>query len=439
MTVFTRHTYLTFMLTSLCIVSIGCVVDNPEVIDVDMERDATNISSMNDSQVVADDMDITTETDGAVTPDTQIDTDEGVDAVDQMLSSPDMLVADARPIPDMMPPPPPVECGIEIAFDQPVAESFHRQGSPLDIIGHVLGADGTPMVGATVNLIEANTNLFATVQTDAQGRFVSDSSQVQLRPGQKQIRAQVSIDEQTCLETGSTNLFFCRSVIDEDFSALPEEWSLYRDAGWNPGGWLEMTGTSQGRKGAVYNTVDAIASGVASIQFTLTTGGGINGGADGFAFTIVEIADSTRLLDLLNGAGAGGGLGYGVGGAYADPDFVLTGDALTVEIDTWHNQLNNVERHTDPTNVNHIAITQNADAGDHLAWFEVPDVEDLQPHIVRVDLTGNLMRITYDGAIIIEQPVVFSFKGGYMFFSGSTGWATNFHRFDDLQILHNCQ
>ena len=127
------------------------------------------------------------------------------------------------------------------------------------------------------------------------------------------------------------------------------------------------------------------------------------------------------------------------GGAYADADFVLTGNALTVEIDTWHNRQNNTERHTDPTNVNHIAITQNADAGDLLAWFEVPDVEDLQPHIVRVDLTGDLMRITYDGSIVIEQPVTFSFKGGYMFFSGSTGWATNYHRFDDLQILHDCQ
>ncbi len=439
MTEFTRHTYLTFMLTIMCCITLGCVVDDNESDDMPMEADASSVSNMNDSQVAPNDMETITESDATVTPDAQIDIDEGIEHLDQMVSPPDMQVPDARPIPDMMLPPPAVECGIEIVFDQPVAESFHRQGDPLDIIGHVLDADGSPLVGATIHLIEANTNLFATVQTDAQGRFVSDSSQVQLRPGQKQIRAQVTIDEQACLETGSTNLFFCRSVVDEDFSALPEEWSLYRDASWNPGGWLEMTGTSQGRKGAVYNTVDAISSGVASIQFTLTTGGGINGGADGFAFTIVEIADSTRLLDLLNGASTGGGLGYGVGGAYADPDFVLTGDALTVEIDTWHNRQNNTERHTDPTNVNHIAITQNADAGDHLAWFEVPDIEDLQPHIVRVDLTGNLMRITYDGAIIIEQPVTFSFKGGYMFFSGSTGWATNYHRFDDLQILHDCQ
>ena len=112
-------------------------------------------------------------------------------------------------------------------------------------------------------------------------------------------------------------------------------------------------------------------------KFTLTTGGGINDGADGFAFTIVEIADPEELSALLDGAATGGGLGYGVDGGYTDPDFNLPGSAA-VEIDTWFNQQDDVQRHT--TSVNHIAITQNADAGDHIAWFEVPNIEDLQPH-----------------------------------------------------------
>jgi hypothetical protein len=31
------------------------------------------------------------------------------------------------------------------------------------------------------------------------------------------------------------------------------------------------------------------------------------------------------------------------------------------------------------------------------------------------------------------------FRGGYIFFSGSTGYYTNYHRFDDLNVVHTCQ
>ena len=73
-----------------------------------------------------------------------------------------------------------------------------------------------------------------------------------------------------------------------------------------------MTGNDNGQKGAVYNDIDAISSGLASIEFVMSTGGGRNGGADGFALTIIDILDASELQTLLEGASAGGGLGYGV-------------------------------------------------------------------------------------------------------------------------------
>ena len=96
-------------------------------------------------------------------------------------------------------------------------------------------------------------------------------------------------------------------------------------------------------------------------------------------------------------------------------------------------------RHVDPTPLNHIAITRNGDPGDHVAWFPVPNIEDLMPHTVRVDMLDGMMRVSFDGMQVIEQEIIFRFKGGYIFFSGSTGYATNYHRFDHLKILHNCQ
>ena len=125
--------------------------------------------------------------------------------------------------------------------------------------------------------------------------------------------------------------------------------------------------------------LQSISNGVASIRFSITTGGGSSPGADGFSFTIIDVANPADLESLLSVAEGGGGLGYGMGGVYGD----WVGDAIPVEIDPWYNQLNSSEYHTDPTTENHIAITRNADPSDHLVWFEVPNVEDYQSHTIR--------------------------------------------------------
>jgi hypothetical protein len=210
---------------------------------------------------------------------------------------------------------------------------------------------------------------------------------------------------------------------------------LHGDAYWDAGGWLEMTGIDKGQKGQVSNSLDSISDGVVSIRFTLKTGGGINGGADGFAFTIIDVSNPSDLDSLMNDANPGGGLGYGLGGSHGS----WVGDAVTVEIDTYKNEISQGHPHDEPTPQNHIAITKNADAGAHLAWYDVPNVEDFQPHSIRVDIYSGTLRVWYDGAEVINEAVTIGFKGGHMFFSGSTGWSTNYHIFDDLDIYHQCQ
>ena len=93
----------------------------------------------------------------------------------------------------------------------------------------------------------------------------------------------------------------CEGYILEDFTTESTgNWATGGDAYWDPNGWVEMTGTGQGKKGAVYNKVESIASGTASIRFTIKTGNGMNGGADGFAFTIMNVGTVDDLETWIN-------------------------------------------------------------------------------------------------------------------------------------------
>lgn len=234
-----------------------------------------------------------------------------------------------------------------------------------------------------------------------------------------------------CSETVEQHVVVCDDAIDN--LSRSDDWVYLGDAYWSDLGWAELTHNAQASQGAVFNPNVHIPSGSVSIRFTVQTGNGIHNGADGLALTIIDVESPSELESLIESAPPGGGLGYGVGG----PDGSWTGDALTIEIDTWPN----VEAHEnyDPTEDNHIAITRNADPSQHLIWSAVPNIEDFQPHDVRVDITPEDMHIYYDGEEIAHQRKPTSFKGGYLFLSGSTGWATNRHRVSDLEILHGCQ
>ena len=93
------------------------------------------------------------------------------------------------------------------------------------------------------------------------------------------------VDEQDCLETKYLQFCVCSERLYDDFSVLADTWTLAKDATWNQQGWLEMTCIATNQVGAVFNDSESIQTGLASIEFTLMTCGGIGGGADGFALT----------------------------------------------------------------------------------------------------------------------------------------------------------
>jgi hypothetical protein len=152
--------------------------------------------------------------------------------------------------------------------------------------------------------------------------------------------------------------------------------------------------------------------------------------------TVVDVETIEEVLDIIDDAATGGGLGYGVGGAYGPWE----GDALHIEVDTWNNIANGAELHTDPTPSNHIAIALDGDPGNAVAWTAIPSIEDLQWHTIRVDIDGSNIRVFFDGQEATKENVDgLDFRGGFIYFSASTGWATNFHRVSDLKVLHGCQ
>lgn len=241
-------------------------------------------------------------------------------------------------------------------------------------------------------------------------------------------------------EPGSVSLVVCQQEIVDDFSVYsPGIWKTFTDASWQSGGWIEMTGAYQGHRGAMYSASSEVMHGPVRVAFTFATGGGMStyNGGDGMAMTIVSVPTEAQLEALIEEAQPGGGLGYGVGNEYGD--WVV--EALTVEIDTWQNVYNPGvgELHSDPTSEAHIALTLNGDPGNHVVWFAVPTIEDWQWHDIVIEIQGTDVRVTLDEVDAIHTTVPeMDFRGGHIFFSGSTGWAYNEHRFDNLHILHHC-
>lgn len=223
-------------------------------------------------------------------------------------------------------------------------------------------------------------------------------------------------------------------TFDQDFAG----WVVFEDAYWNPEGWLEMTGIGQGKKGMIFRTDSTVDPGDVSISFSIRTGGGINGGADGFAMSVYNAQDVAELETIIATAGRGGCLGYGVDNGCGSPSDLQV-EAFHVEIDTFHNTYSGGHPMQDPTSSNHIAVTLDGNPDNHVLWANTPSIEDQKWHDVTVDIVGIHVTVTLDGDVIIDGDVPqLNFRGGYIGFSGTTGWASNWHSFDNLHVQQGC-
>ncbi len=228
----------------------------------------------------------------------------------------------------------------------------------------------------------------------------------------------------------------CNHEPIENFSSgVPAGWRAYGNAGWDPGGWLEVTGNYQTRAGSLYKIDRKVNPGDFRLEFRIATGGGINSGADGYTVNVVNVPDVEALTAYVNSAYNGGCLGYGISAACIAAS-TLTVDAFHVEFDTWYNG-----EFSDPFSGNHVEITFDGHPEVHPTGLaaSVPSLEDLAWRDIVVEAQGTRLKVTMNGNVIIQRNMPgFTFDGGYIGVSGSTGWASNFHRFDDLRIVDRC-
>ncbi|MEO1270854.1 MAG: hypothetical protein AAFX99_22430 [Myxococcota bacterium] len=328
----------------------------------------------------------------------------------------------------------PVEM-LEVSISSPAPGAVFEVGAPITMTATI---ENSPAPTDTLSVAwrSSEDGLFATGRANAEGVVTTTTDR--LSQGNHTITLRVTGPNGLEAET-SVSISICNWTQPETFdgSMLGPGWEAFGSADIDPEGrgWLEMTGLEMGQKGAIFNTANIVDQGNIGISFRIMTGGGT--GADGFAMSVIQAESPQELRTIVNAAGSGGALGYGYGGDWGTYDDV---PGFHIELDTWHNRFNGGnEFHTDPTEENHIGVMLDGDPGNHYLWAELPNIEDQQWHDVEITITGGNVLVTLDGDTVIDGFIEqLDFKGGYIGFSGTTGFFTNYHRFDDLQIRQEC-
>lgn len=332
-------------------------------------------------------------------------------------------------------------CPALLEIVSPDADEFFALGTPVTLKATLSAQMEELPEGLAVQWEDPTGILYVSAPVEmVDGVLTSTASLEPTQATNMLLHARVVTSQGQCEEIMPQTIHICSFSVNEDFSTgITNGWNALDAASWvtnDTGQWVELTGNVTGQQGSLYNEAVTVSAGSASIRMTFATGGGVNTGADGLAMTVVDFDTVDELLSMISAAHSGGGLGYGVAGLYGDWE----GDALHVEVDTWHNVYNGgSEFHTDPTSQNHVAIALNGDPGNDV-WFEaIPTIEDLNWHTIQVDILGSTIKVWFDGNFLTETVVDgLEFRGGYIYFSASTGWATNFHRVDKLEVIHGC-
>ena len=370
----------------------------------------------------------TTPEDTAPEDTTPVDSGSGADTTPV-----DTTVEDTTPIDTT-----PAEPTWTFAITSPVDRDAFRTSSAITLTGQLTG-DAIDFSTFDIAVASSINGSLGIIRPDAAGAF--SLPLIGLRPGRHTLSVR-AVAPDSLERTASVVFGVCPddSVIDFTADLDPAQWLVRGDTTRDPGGWLELTGLAPSRAGSIYYLGDTLAEGDVEINLRISTGAcptpgpcsSFTEGADGFAMNIWSVASVPELEGILDLAANGGGLGYGVSGLYGD----RVVDSFHIEFDTYYNRN---DLHTDPTSVPHIGITQNGDPENHLVYYESASLENNQWHDITLSIQGSRVRVMYDGTMAIDQDVPgLSFKGGFLGFSGSTGYYYNYHRIDDLQIVQSC-
>lgn len=213
-----------------------------------------------------------------------------------------------------------------------------------------------------------------------------------------------------CGQTDTVELGMCQ---DAGFTAENLDlttWNLNGSARWDAANrWIELTAARNNQGGTAFQTVNTIDAGDIDIAFSFYMSGGT--GADGISVTALDFSRMTSFV-----GGYGGGIGYaGLPG-------------WSVEVDNWYNSI-------DPTIEDHVSVHINGDVSRPVLWRALPDMEDGRWHTMRVRANGDMLTVTIDGTVYINQlvPELSAFPA-YVGFTAATGGATQNHLIDSLEV-----
>lgn len=189
-------------------------------------------------------------------------------------------------------------------------------------------------------------------------------------------------------------------------------WNFEGSAQWDrTNSWVELTRPTRGQSGTAFQTSTTVDSANVQIEFDFFVSGG--DGADGISLTAIDAGRMTTFV-----GNTGGGIGYGG----------LPG--WSIEVDTWHNGENN-----DPTTADHVSLHFDGDVNRPNTWAALPEMEDGNWHRMSVNVVGDWITVDIDGTTYIDERVaeLTSFPA-YVGFTGATGYYTNYHLIDALQV-----
>lgn len=439
-----RSTLLIFCLGS-CLSGLGCGSDPPpadsditcEGVGCDEETDSggggNRDVALPDATPGEDDAEDGPDTDAADVSPPDADTDGMQDTSDDTSADVE-ITEDVDPATDVVAP-------FRLQITAPTEGASFRAGAPVRFEAQLVGIEAPET--AALQWLSDRDGFLSDASADGSGLVAFETSDLSSGVHLVELEGTVpglgtSSDSVQVVVCGEPAAF----TFDTDLSS--DEWAVTGDAFRDERGWLEMTGNARSRQGAIVKIGDSIAPGDLRISFDISTGQcdeigpcfPPGGGADGFAVSIYETSTAAETLELVAAADLGGALGYGLAGNYGD--YVI--NAFHIEFDTFFNEDIGPDSHLDPTREGHVAITLNGDPGDHRLWAPLPTLEDNQWHSVSIVIVGTRVTIEYDGAIVADGDIPeLSFKGGFLVFTGVTGFETNNHRFDNLVIDEQCE
>ena len=293
---------------------------------------------------------------------------------------------------------------------------------------------------------------------------------VQLSPGHHRVTANlIGLDaDATLLAHATVALFVCENGELLDFSTDLDDTNWYTHIGdgnnpdaereiWHEDGYLELS-NNVSEHTALIDISRQFNPGNLHLSFRMNMGRcpdpetscfSQSTVADGFAISIFNQASSQEMIDLIrHHTRPGGGLGYSLMNHIETDAPPPTVEAFHLQFDAYYNHTSIGHNHDDPINSPHVQVHLNGSHDNDLdlspnneisLWTEIPELVDNQWHDMTVTITGTTLKVLRDEALLFEGIVPdYTFKGGFLVLTATTGAVGMYQRIDDLEFLGLC-